>query len=76
MTKTETRRFVVQWKRARFWHPKEPSNRRDRGIFLCGYIQCLRDLESVMKEGNETAQMFRELCELRRGAITKQLRKL
>lgn len=77
MTKTETRLLTREQLKARIsGRTKVPEIRRDKGVFLIGYIQCLRDLEKLCRAGNEKAQMFADLCRLREDGVVKQLRRL
>ena len=77
MTKSETRLLTrEQLKRKVSGQTKVPEHRRDKGLFLIGYIQCLRDMQKLCRSGNETAQMYADLCSLREGVVVKQLRKL
>jgi hypothetical protein len=77
MTKTETRLLTrEQLKRKASGQTKTAPYKRDQGIFLIGYIQCLRDTRKLFETGNEMARMFAEFCAHRQQAVVKQLRRL
>lgn len=77
MTKTETRVLTrEQLRRKVSGQKKVPGQRHDQGLFLIGYIQCLRDIAKLFRTGNKDAQFFAAYAEHREQLVVKQLRKL